>query len=206
MHKEILTAPQVALLPFIEKFNDNFYLAGGTSLALQIGHRRSIDFDLFTKADPLNKGKIKSAFMKLSGTGKSVIYEAFDQIHFFVNGVKITFFTYPFDITTDVSFEDICRMPDIVTLGAMKTFALGGRNKWKDYVDLYFILRDHCTLEMLIKKAEEIFKESFNPKLFRGQLSFFDDIDYSEAVEFIGTEISLDEVKKFLTDVATTEI
>jgi hypothetical protein len=75
--------------------------------------------------------------MKLKGTEKSVIYEAFDQIHFLVNGVKITYFTYPFDITTNISFEDIWRIPDIVTLGAMKTFALGGRNKWKDYVDLF---------------------------------------------------------------------
>jgi hypothetical protein len=67
-----------------------------------------------------------------------------------------------------------------------------------------FILRNHCSLDILIKKAEEIFKESFNPKLFREQLSFFDDVDYSEAVEFIDIEFSDDEIKKFLTDVATT--
>lgn len=206
MHKEILTSSQVELLDFIKKFNNNFYLAGGTSIALQIGHRRSIDFDLFTKADSLNASKIKSAFIKLSGTGKSVIYEAFDQIHFLVNGVKLTFFTYPFDISTNINFEDKFRMPDIVTLGAMKTFALGGRNKWKDYVDLYFILKDHCSFDLLTKKAEEIFKESFNPKLFREQLSFFDDIDYSEVVEFINNEIPVDEIKKFLIEVATTEI
>lgn len=194
------------LLAFIKKFGDNFYMAGGTSIALQIGHRRSIDFDLFTKAESLDTVKIKSAFMKLNGSGKSIIYEAFDQIHFFVDGVKITFFTYPFDIKTNISFEGICNMPNLATLGAMKTFALGGRNKWKDYVDLYFILRDHCTLEILMKEAEEIFKESFNPKLFRGQLTYFDDVDYSESVEYIGPEISDDIVKGFLTNIATSKI
>ena len=205
MHKYILTTPQVELLPFIKKFNENFYLAGGTSLALQIAHRRSIDFDLFTKDDSLNLSKIKSAFKKLNGTGKRILYEDFDQIHFLVDEVKITFFNFPFDLKTNIGFEDICIMPDITTIGAMKTFALGGRNKWKDYVDLYFILRDHNSLEMLIKKAEEIFQESFNPKLLREQLSFFDDVDYSEAVEYIGPPVSDDEVKRFLTEVATNE-
>ncbi len=205
MHKEILTSSQIELLPFIKKFNDNFYLAGGTSLALQIGHRRSIDFDLFTKNDSLNLSKIKSSFKKLSGTGKSVLYESYDQIHFMVDGVKITFFIFPFELKTDIRFDDICNLPNIVTIGAMKTFALGGRNKWKDYVDLYFIFKDHCSLEMLIKKAEEIFKESFNPKLLRQQLSFFDDVDYSEAVEYIGPAISDNEVKRFLTEIAISE-
>jgi len=205
MHKEILTPSQIELLPFIKKYKANFYLAGGTSLALQIGHRRSIDFDLFTKAESLNIRKIKSDFKELKGTGKSILYEAYDQIHFMVEGVKITFFTFPFDLTTDISFDKICKMPDVLTIGAMKTFALGGRNKWKDYVDLYFILRDHCSFEMLLKKAEEIFKESFNPKLLRGQLSFFEDVDYSETVEYIAPAVSDDEVKKFLIDIATTE-
>ena len=189
MHKEILSPSQVELLPFIKKFNSSFYLVGGTSIAIQIGHRRSIDFDLFTKTNLFNIDNLKSEYANLSGTGKQIIYESFDQIHFLVNGVKNTFLNFPFDVNAANWFEDICRMPDIVTLGAMKAYALGRRNKWKDYVDLYFILKDHCSLDILIKKAEEIFKDSFTPKLFRGQLSFFDDVDYTEAVEYIGPQI-----------------
>jgi len=47
MHKEILSGNQMALLPFVQKFIKEYYLAGGTAIALHIGHRRSIDFDLF---------------------------------------------------------------------------------------------------------------------------------------------------------------
>jgi hypothetical protein len=47
MHLEILSKEQVELLTFIEKFKSRFYLVGGTAIALQIGHRQSIDFGLF---------------------------------------------------------------------------------------------------------------------------------------------------------------
>ena len=47
MHKEILSKQQVELLPLIQQFRREFYLVDGTAIALHIGHRRSIDFDLF---------------------------------------------------------------------------------------------------------------------------------------------------------------
>jgi hypothetical protein len=45
MHKEVLSAPQTELLPVVRSFKREFYLAGGTAIALHIGHRRSIDLD-----------------------------------------------------------------------------------------------------------------------------------------------------------------
>lgn len=48
-------------------------------------------------------------------------------------------------------------MPDLLTLSAMKAFALGRRAKWKDYVDMYFILRDHYDIHTVSSKAQEIF-------------------------------------------------
>lgn len=48
MHKEVLTKEQVVLLPLIKEFAKEFFLVGGTALALQIGHRHSIDFNLFS--------------------------------------------------------------------------------------------------------------------------------------------------------------
>ena len=71
-------------------------------------------------------------------------------------------------------------MPDLLTLAAMKAFALGGRGKWKDYVDLYFILKDHYSAREICGKAKALFADVFNPLLFKKQLSYFDDISYSE--------------------------
>ena len=47
MHKEIITADQIKLLPLVKSFSKDFGLVGGTAMALHIGHRHSIDFDLF---------------------------------------------------------------------------------------------------------------------------------------------------------------
>ena len=87
----------------------------------------------------------------------------------------------------------------------MKVFALGGRAKWKDYVDMYFILKSYHTLRQISIRAEKIYSDLFSPKLLRQQLSYFEDIDYSEEVEFIGDVVSKDEIKTFLVQAATEE-
>ena len=86
----------------------------------------------------------------------------------------------------------------------LKAFELGGRAKWKDYVDLYFILKDHYTIEDIAKRAVINFGGAFNKKLFKEQLSYFKDINYEESVTFLkGFEISDEKIKKKLIDIAT---
>jgi hypothetical protein len=58
MHIQIFNQNQTKLLPLVRQFKKEFYLVGGTAIALHIGHRRSIDFDLFAFAK-LNKARIK---------------------------------------------------------------------------------------------------------------------------------------------------
>ncbi|MCX6150348.1 MAG: hypothetical protein NTX22_07505 [Ignavibacteriales bacterium] len=87
----------------------------------------------------------------------------------------------------------------------MKVFALGGRAKWKDYVDLFFILKSYHTLEQISQKAEELYGDLFAPKLLLQQLSYFDDIDYSEELEFSSNPVPEYEVKEFLLKVTTEE-
>ena len=67
----------------------------------------------------------------------------------------------------------------------MKAFALGRRSKWKDYVDLYFIIKDHYAVSMISSRAVEIFGDMFSEKLLRGQLSYFTGISFDEQVEFM---------------------
>ncbi|MCL1909388.1 MAG: hypothetical protein FWG05_00460, partial [Kiritimatiellaeota bacterium] len=89
----------------------------------------------------------------------------------------------------------------------MKAFALGRRSKWKNYTDLYFLLRDHFKLSEIIGKAELIFRDEFSAKLFRSQLSYHADIDYSEKVDYMpGYEIPDGEVRAFLTDKALENV
>ena len=204
MHSEVLTEKQRKLLPLIRLFSNDYYLVGGTAIALYIGHRRSIDFDLFTTQD-IKRKSIRNLIDKSGFTVDNLLYEAFDQIHLVVNSVKITFFNFPHKIVHSMDFDGIIKIPTLLDLAAMKTYALGGRAKWKDYVDLYFILKDQYDLRELSARATEIFGTYFNEKLFREQLCFFDDIDYSEKVEYIGNEINEGEIRKFLVDIAMTQ-
>jgi len=201
MHQEVLTVRQFELLPLVGSFSKDFYLAGGTAIALTIGHRRSIDFDLFT-GKPLQALRIKNQF-KATNIHYKVLHEAFDQIHLMVDDVKLTFFNFPYEVPAVKRFESILRMPDLITLSAMKALALGGRAKWKDYVDMYFILKYHYDLPAVEKKATELFPEAFSSKLFRQQLTYFKDIDYTEKVIFL-KETPLDnEIREFLVTQAT---
>jgi len=93
-------------------------------------------------------------------------------------------------------------IPDLLILAAMKAYALGRRSKWKDYVDLYFILRDHYSIKEISTKATNIYDQLFSEKLFRAQLSYFEDIDYSEQIEFLVPDISEKEIKNFLRNKA----
>ena len=203
MYNDILTNEQQELLPLLEAFSDSYYLVGGTAIALYIGHRRSIDFDLFTDQD-IKRNRISNLIENGGFHVERLLYEAFDQMHVVINSVKITFFNFPYKINPVKNFDGIIDIPSLLDLAAMKTYALGGRAKWKDYVDLYYILKYHYNLKELSNRALEIFGTHFNEKLFREQLCFFDDIDYSEKVEFIGDEIKEEEIKQFLTEVAIT--
>jgi len=203
MHKEVLSKEQLELLPLIKLFSGEFYLVGGTAVALYLGHRRSIDFDLFAKKS-LKRRSIKRIIESSKYPVQGMLYEDHEQMHLIVNSVKMTFFDFPTKISSPVDFEGIIKMPELLDLAAMKAYALGGRAKWKDYVDLYFIMKEHYTLKEISEKAKEVFHTFFNEKLFREQLTYFKDIDHSEKLEYMGEEVEDEIIKRGLIEKATT--
>jgi len=200
MFKNILNSDQENLLPLTKTFSNDYYLVGGTAIALHLGHRRSIDFDLFSdrtfdpmriRAKLLDSYKIDQTFSQGEG-----------ELTVLIHKVKVTFFHYPFIIDRPIDFDGLIKLPDLITLGAMKTFALGRRAKWKDYVDLYFILQQY-SFQDLIDKTSIIFKSEFNEKLFRTQLGYFEDIDHSEEIEYLpGFEKKDEDIKVFLEKIS----
>ena len=202
-HKEILNGKQIELLPLIAEFKREYHLVGGTAIALYLGHRRSIDYDLF-KYSVLNR---KKNLEKIQSHGYKPIvsWNVTDQMNLIVNEVKLTFFQYPFQIKANNVFDGIIRIPDLLDLAAMKAYELGRRSKWKDYVDLYFLLNDKFTLDEISNRATEIYGELFSDKLFRSQLSYFEDVDYSEEVDYlIPTPPTEEEIKNRLIAISTT--
>lgn len=200
MHKEIFSDKQVSLLPLVREFKREFYLVEGTAIALYLGHRRSIDFDLF-KSTSLHPKRIIN---KVSSYGLTylVTRRVTEQLNMTINDVTFTFFEYPFRIDAINSFENYIKLPSLIDLAAMKAYALGRRSKWKDYVDFYFLLKDHFTIDQISERAHDIYDQLYSTKLFRAQLSYFNDIIYSEPVEFLVPSPSEEEIKQFLIDKA----
>ena len=201
MHIQIFNPDQVQLLPLVKQFKKEFYLVGGTAIALHIGHRRSIDFDLF-KFSPIKPKNIIQTITDFE-VPYIVTRRVTEQLNATVKDVKFTFYQYPFKISAPENLENILRLPTLLDLAAMKAYALGRRSKWKDYVDLFFILKTHFSIKQISDRTTELFGQLFSEKLFRAQLSYFDDIDYTEPVEFIAPAVPNDEIKEFLIDIAT---
>ncbi|PIR87864.1 MAG: hypothetical protein COU10_02275 [Candidatus Harrisonbacteria bacterium CG10_big_fil_rev_8_21_14_0_10_45_28] len=199
MHDEILTKEQRAQLPLLKKFSKKFGLVGGTAIALHIGHRRSIDFDLFSEKSFSNT-KIRRDIIAEQSIEKE-LYEEEGQLTVIISGVKWTFFHYPFTIQYEGNYQNYINIPSLLTLAAMKAYAIGQRAKWKDYVDMYFILKDHYSLQEIVDHTTKIFSTAFNEKLLRSQLAYFKDIDYREPVEYLpGFEVDGDQVKEVLKE------
>lgn len=203
MYLNILDQNQKDLLPLLDNFKREFYMVGGTAIALYIGHRRSIDFDLFKTGVIKPKAIVKKFEEKKEKI--AVTLNLNGQLNLICREVKFTFFDYEFKIPHDFSIDKHITIPTLLDLAAMKAYALGRRSKWKDYADLYFILKDHYPVETISARAKELFEDLFSEKLFRGQLNYFVGINYEEKIEYMpGFEVPDDDIKAFLIEAALT--
>ena len=183
----------------MRRFSKDFFLVGGTAIALHIGHRRSIDFDLFTSKE-FDNVKIRKEIVRSRKIDR-VLRDETGQYTMIILGVRLTFFHYPFSIRASEDLGGVIKLPDLLTLAAMKAYALGRRAKWKDYVDLYFVIERYHGIGKIIKRARQIFGKEFNEKMFRVQLAYFKDVDYSEKIIYMrGFKIQDSQIRKGLVD------
>jgi len=202
MYENILTQNQMVLAEKLLPACSDFYLAGGTALALQIGHRRSIDFDL-ASYNKINPFMLERKLISMDFDVQTIFTATGDELSVLINGIKVTFFMFPFIIKPEVFWETgQINLPRTIELGAMKAYALGRRSKWKDYIDLYFLLKFKLSMRELIERAKQIFGSNFNSRLFREQLCYFADIDFSETIEFVDFAPGDKEIKNFLESIA----
>ncbi len=181
MHLEALNDKGKESFPKLKQFK-NFYLAGGTALALQIGHRISIDFDFFSDKD-ISKDllvKVKKIFLD-----KKILVSvnSADELTVFVEDVKITFLKYPFSaLGKFISYEGL-NLLGVKELAATKAYTIGRRGSFKDYVDLYSIISEgYSSLKEIIKMAEKKYNDAFNARLFLEQLVYFKDIENTDII------------------------
>ncbi len=125
MHVEVLTEHTAALVPSLARFED-FYLVGGTALALQIGHRRSVDFDLFS-TKPLPTQLLARVKRTFAGYSVAVTYRSPEQLNLLINEVKTTFLFFDYPVIDPLIEYRGLRLASLRELAAMKAFSIGKR-------------------------------------------------------------------------------
>jgi hypothetical protein len=198
MHTEALTKQGLQLFPSLVAF-DGFYLAGGTALALQIGHRLSVDFDLFCDG-PIHRTLLSRVTKVFPSFPVRPIINNRDQLTAFISSVKLTFLSYPFPLIEPFVSVEGLRMLSVKEIGATKAYTIGRRGTYKDYVDLYFIIAEHhASLDEIMAMAEKKFRHEFNSRLFAEQLLFLDDVqDYD--IDFLKQPIAAADITEFFRD------
>ena len=164
-------------------------LVGGTSLALQIGHRKSIDIDLF--------GNLAVDYAELvdelKSIGNVISLKTSKNIHsFIIDEVKVDIVNYNYVWLSDKKVFEGIHLATVKDIAAMKLNAIIGRGSKKDFVDLFYILKEFLLTELI---------EFYNLKYMDGSkflviksLSYFEDAD-NEEMPFMFQKITWEEVK-----------
>ncbi len=198
MHSEVLDEKRKKIFPLLRHF-ENFYLAGGTALALQIGHRISIDFDLFIQKEIPRSlfTKVKRVF---SGFVVKPIVNNSDELTVLADDVKVTFFNSHFPPVLKLLKYGEVRMLSAAEVAVDKAYTIGRRGKYRDYMDLFFILSHKISsLDTIIRLADKKYGAEFNSRLFLEQLIYLEDIK-DDPILFLKKKVSKSHIEKFLKD------
>lgn len=176
IHLDILDKDRQDVLTRLIPLTKGFVLGGGTALALQICHRKSFDFDFFSQ-QPISP-KLLELFSRTFSIA-SVQTDLKDELTFLLSSeIKLTFLHYPFHRSFDlIELENGLTFFSVSDIAIQKAYTIGRRGEYRDYFDLYSILKKELiSLERIIQKAEHTYGKAFDAKLFLQQLVYFDDL------------------------------
>lgn len=155
-------------LPVLEQTR----LVGGTALALQLGHRKSIDLDFFGTVD------CEAEYLResIAGMASLTILKESPHIHIYiVDGIKVDIVNYKYPWLDDVVLEQGLRLASVSDIAAMKITAIIGRGTKKDFIDIAFLLH-HFSLEEILHFYAAKYNDS-SVFMAMKSLAYFDDAE-----------------------------
>ncbi len=165
------------------------YLAGGTALALQVGHRKSIDLDLFGKFI-VDEYRF-SSILKTIGNVR-LINQSANIKTYLINNIKTDFVNYPYQWLNSPLVQDGIRLTSKADIAAMKLAAVTGRGTKKDFIDI-FILLEYFTLKEMFQFYCSKFPEG-SEFLVLKSLTWFEDAE-PDRMPVMLTQINWEDVK-----------
>lgn len=135
------------------EIGNRFYLAGGTALSLQIGHRLSVDLDFFSPTEdiPTIRAELESALASFHGT---LADSSWGNLVYLVKDVRVGFYGYGFPLIAPMVEIEGIQLASIEDIALMKLDAMLSRAARKDFYDLYFICKN-IPLKQLFRKADQ---------------------------------------------------
>jgi len=160
LHTEVLPGHSLDLLKKLSPVvaENGFYLAGGTALALQIGHRISVDLDFFSE-EVFDPTRIVSLLTPLVSSPPKIIQQTTGSICVLAERTKVELFHYPYPVLADPGVKDGISLVSLPDLAAMKLSAIANRGAKKDFIDIAALLRKF-TLEELLGFHEKKFPQT----------------------------------------------
>jgi hypothetical protein len=202
LHKEsFIVAPKtfrlIQELQSIPELKD-FYLVGGTALALQLGHRNSIDIDLFTKND-FTAEEIE--ILVTPTYSYSATLSRKNTLLTTINGIKTDFIKHDYPFIHQPIQEDGISYFSKEDIAAMKLHAIVQSGKrLKDFIDIYFLLQ-HFNMQQMIDFFTQKYSYS-NPMIAMKAVTFFDDIDENIDPPKLVKPLKLEQIKKRILEAA----
>ena len=197
MFRAILTDSQQTVLELLSRIAEarTFYLAGGTALALSLGHRRSNDFDFFRAKEFVPQDLLSL----LHETGEvEVLQEAAGTLTVGLRSVPVSFFRYDYPLLRPLHESPWgLLLADPEDIAAMKLAALSGRGSRKDFIDLYFYAHEIAPLRQILDRFREKYRGiSVDPYHLLRSLTFFEDAE-TEAMPDLLRGVTWDQIKAF---------
>ena len=194
----MLSKKQMEILPYFHFLKEKeFYLAGGTALALQIGHRTSLDFDFYREKE-FDTGDIINLFQQET-KGIEVVQTGEGTLISRVKGWEVSLFHYPYSLLCNFVETENFNLASLEDIAAMKIIAIIQRGTKRDFFDLYFLIK-RFGLEKILKLTQKKYSP-FNPYVALQALVYFEDAE-NEDLEgrkiTVFERVSWDDVKNFI--------
>lgn len=202
LYKETVSSDTLELLKTLmhDPLLSDFFLVGGTALSLQIGHRRSIDLDLFTTKDFDENallGEVEERYNFYTD------FQSKNTLKGQIDGVKVDFISHKYPLINPLLIIEDVRMAGIQDIAAMKLNAIAGNGtRLKDFIDIAYI-SSFITPIQIVEAYQDKYSAR-NPVMAIKSMVYHNDIDFNEPIEMMDNNFSWNVIDRRLHDMLDT--
>jgi len=173
---------------------ENFFLAGGTALALQIGHRISLDLDLFTQVSFTENEMLSNLEERYQF---QMDFQAKNTLKGSIRELKVDLIAHNYPLVKPLIETEGIRIAAVEDIAAMKLNAIiGNGTRLKDFIDIVYLSSSLTVLQMI--DAYEKKYATRNPAMVIKALDYHNDINLNEPVEMLAGKYKWEDIKKRL--------